>query len=696
MSSGGVRINAGRKRVGVVVNTRIDEEIISQLDSYIIGTSRADRIRKCLLLGLKKNEELRKEKSYNNNASTINRFFKTFRNILSKISDSESVSVRKANSILLGMFTSNLPTSDDLEIDTNTYEKILEDLKKYDWSISERICDSNCITPNIVGSVIEKIVNQKDTGSYYTPKDTTNYISKYSIVLSIISVCNSAELTYEFYSNYSDGTDANVFNSQNDPVEMLTNAINNLSDNEKLNVFKTIKNFRILDPTCGTGAFVISAADIMVNIYKQTNMYLYMSLNDFAINLFSNCLYGVDIEDYAISLIQLRAKLYLYNLGISKELVDKIKYQFYCGDALFDNNSFSWNRTFKSVINNGGFDCLIGNPPYVETSKSQYSINDFVEYKTMDCGNLYAYVLEKSIKLLKPNCYMGMIVPISITSTPRMEPLRNEIIEKGSTVFLSNFSDRPSCLFAGVHQKLTIAFVKKEIVSTPCRIYTTSYIHWNKHERNSLFNSISYHRTSKEFISDNEIAKIGNDFKLSILKKVAELPYNYYDFISKEKNENPLFLNQRITFWTKCFCEPEKSSEYKTHYISNNCSNLAMSAILNSSLFYMLWETYSDCWHITKKDLSKLRFSLKFTDKKVQKKLEQLEKNLEESLKENREYIYSKQTEYIYVHRKCYKEILAIDEFVAELYGLSEEEKQYVNEYNLKYRLGQDINSEGL
>lgn len=696
MSSGGVRLNAGRKKVGVVVNTRIDEEIISQLDSFISGNSRADRIRKCLLLGLKKNEEIKKENSYNSNSNTINRFFKTYRSVLSYISEDESLAVKIANDILLGMFTSNTPTSGDLGLNNEIYQKILNDLNKYDWSISERINDPNCITPNIVGSVIEKIVNQKDTGSYYTPKDTTNYISKFSIVLSIVSSCNSVELNHEFYSNYCDATDVNVFNSAIDPVETLANAINNLSDNAKFQVFKVIKNLKILDPTCGTGAFVISAADIMVSIYKQTNMYLYMSLNDFAINLFSNCLYGVDIEDYAISLIYLRAKLYLYNLGISKDIVDSITYQFYCGDALFDSKDFSWNDRFYNVINAGGFDCLIGNPPYVETSKSQYSINDFANYKTMCCGNLYAYVLEKSLTLLKSNCYMGMIVPISITSTPRMESLRKEIFDKSSMVFLSNFSDRPSCLFAGVHQKLTIAFVKKEIISTPCRIYTTSYIHWNKLERNSLFENIRYHRTTKDFISENEIAKIGNDVKLSILKKIADLPFNYYDFISEEKNNNPLYLNQRITFWTKCFCEPEKSSEYKTHYVNSGCSNLALSAILNSSLFYMLWETYSDCWHITKKDLSKIRFDSRFLEKKVQRKLEQLEKNLETALKENREYIYSKQTEYIYIHRKCYKEILAIDNYVSELYGLTDEEKQYVNEYNLKYRLSQETNSEGI
>lgn len=690
MASGGVRMNAGRKKVGIVINTRIDEDIISQLDTYIKGMSRAEKIRKCLVLGLEKNEEIKKEKAYNNNANTINRFFKSYKYIISKLSKNESIAIEKANSYLLGFFTSNVPTYKETKVNKNVHKEVLTELRKYEWSISENTVSVNCITPNIVGSVIEKIVNQKDTGSYYTPKDTTNYISKYSIILSILSSCNSAELTYEFYTLFNEGKEINVLNSSKDPVETLSFAINNLSDNEKQKVFKHIKNIKILDPTCGTGAFLIAAADIMVSLYRQTNMYLSISLNDFAINLFSNCLYGVDIEKYAISLIQLRSKLYLYNLGISKEIVDNIKFQFYCGDALFNKKKFSWNNIFRGIISSGGFDCIIGNPPYIEVSKSNYSINEFSDYRTKDCGNLFAYVLERSLQLLKPNCYMGMVVPISLISTPRMQPLRKELLENSSSLYLANFSDRPSCLFAGVHQKLTIAFLKKEIIPTPCKVYTTSYIHWNKSERPMLFDTIKYQRTSRDFITDNEIAKIGNDVKLDILRKISELPYSFFDILSEEENNNVLFLNQRITFWAKCFSEPEKSSEYKSYFINKNYESKAFAALINSSLFYMLWETYSDCWHITKKDLQKVRFSENFLDKNIQRRLAQLETSLEETLKDNREYIYSKQTDYIYVHRKCYEKISDIDNYIADLFKLTDEEKKYINEYNLKYRLSKE------
>lgn len=697
MASGGVRINAGRKKVGVVINTRIDEDIINQLEIDIKGNSRADKIRKCLLLGLEKNNEIQKEKHYNNNSTTISRFFKTYKYIVSVISKNQDIGIKKANQYLLGFFTSNIPSKSETCVNESTHALVIKELSKYEWSLSENIANSNCVTPSIVGSVIEKIVNQKDTGSYYTPKDTTNYISKYSIVFSIISACNSLDLTNEFYSLYNDSNDTAVFNSNNDPVETLSIAINKLSDFEKNNVFKKICNITILDPTCGTGAFIIEAAEIMVTIYKLTNMYMYISLNDFAINLFTNCLFGVDIEKYAISLIHLRSKLYLYNLGISKSIVETISFQFYRGDSLFKKSSFSWEKNFDSIIKKGGFDCLIGNPPYVEVSKSNYKLDDFKNYQTKQCGNLYAYVLEKSMDLLKPNGYMGMIVPISVISTPRMQTLRETLMNNSIRLFFANFSDRPSCLFSGVHQKLTILFAKKSHTSSSCNVYTSTYIHWNKFERQDLFETVKYYRTSKAFINENEIAKLGDDIKAGILKKISKQPYEFYDLITTDSNvSNNIFLNQRITFWTKCFTAPEKSSEYRTYTINEKYDNKAIAAFLNSSLFFLLWETYSDCWHITKKDLEKVKFGDLFLDSKTQIELSKLELLLEKALKNNREYIYSKQTDYIYVHRKCIKEISEIDEYIAELFNLSDIEKKYISEYNIKYRLSQDFLPEEL
>ena len=691
MPSGGLRVNAGRKKIGVVVNTRIDEYLIEQIELYIKGMSRADKIRKCLEIGVEHNKNLSKISVETN---TISRFYKSYSKLLALLDKSENANIQILNSYLLGFFTSTIPDYENLGISIELHEKIIFELQKFSWSIDELENKPNLITPNLIGSVIEKLVNQKETGSYYTPKDTTSYIAQYSIVFSLLCKCNSPELAYNFYEQFNEPSNMGVLNDSANPIKAFANAINTLSENVRAKIFQVILNFTIVDPTCGTGAFIIAAADIMVELYRLTNMYLYISLNEYVINLFKNCLFGVEILDSAISLIILRCKLYLYNLGISRVIVDNIDFQFFCGDSLsscddenlLDEQNFYWETTFSSIFNNGGFDCVIGNPPYVENVKAG-AINKYNSYNTKKCGNLYALILEKSLKILKDNSYMGMIIPISFTSTQRMEPLRKLLLDTCENIYIANFSDRPSCLFTGVHQKLSIVFIKKTKPTNGCKVYTSPYIHWSKSERNGLFDRVHYCRTTKLFINGYGIAKIGDEIKCNILKKVAENQISFDNLLANGNNDNAIYLNQRMTFWAKCFTSPEPSSEYKKYAINTRVNNKAVAALLNSSLFYLLWETYSDCWHITQSDLSNLKFSESFFNKDNQIKLAKLETALENKLYETREYIYSKQTDYIYVHRLCHKEITAINDFIAEIYGFSPVEQDYIQKYNLKYRL---------
>lgn len=698
MSSGGLRENAGRKKIGVVINTRIEEQLIEQIELYIKGLSRADKIRKCLVLGIEHKKNKMKTSYSESNSSTISKFYKVYTKLLSLVNKGETKSVNILNEYLLSCFTAAPIKRDNLGISQDMHNVILSELKKFAWSIDECENQSNLITPTVIGSVIEKVVNQKETGSYYTPRDTTNYIAEYSIVFSLLHKCNSSNLAVYFYEQFNEPSNVGVLNDSSKPIEKLAYAINQLSYEEKAEVFDKILEFSIIDPTCGTGAFIIAAADIMIELYKLTNMYLHISLNDYVVNLFKNCLFGIDILDYAISLICLRCKLYLYNLGIAKNIVESIEFQFYLGDSLnlLDGASgdFNWRTTFPQVFSAGGFDCIIGNPPYVESSKIKLDITKYGEYATKMCGNLYAYILENSLKILKENSYMGMIVPISFTSTQRMEPLRRLLFDSCENIYIANFSDRPACLFTGVHQKLSIVFVKKTKPLNGCKIYTSTYNHWSKNERNELFDSINYCRTTKNFINSCSIAKIGDGTKLSILKKVIDCKNEFADILSSERNNNAIFLNQRMTFWAKCFSAPEPSKEYKTYFIKNAVRKKAVAALLNSSLFYLLWETYSDCWHITRNDLDNLKINDDFFNDELQILLEDLETKLEEKLHQTREYIYSKQTDYIYVHRLCYDEIREINDAVAKVYGFNQTEKEYIQNYNEKYRLSVSNNME--
>ena len=85
---------------------------------------------------------------------------------------------------------------------------------------------------------------------------------------------------------------------------------------------------------------------------------------------------------------------------------------------------FHWFIAFYGILEDGGFDVIIGNPPYVEYSKvkKDYTVKG---YKTESCANLYAYVFELSFQLLQKNGWKSMIIPHSAYCTDRMAPLQD-------------------------------------------------------------------------------------------------------------------------------------------------------------------------------------------------------------------------------------------------------------------------------
>jgi hypothetical protein len=106
--------------------------------------------------------------------------------------------------------------------------------------------------------------------------------------------------------------------------------------------------------------------------------------------------------------------------------------------------------------------------------------------------------------------------------------------------------------------------------------------------------------------------------------------------------------------------------------------------LLNSNLFFFFWIVTSDCWHITNKELSSFKVILKNIDFE---KFKIFAENLEKKLEETKQYIGTKQTEYAYKHKFCKSEIDLIDSELAGIYDLTNEEVDYLKNYQLKYRM---------
>jgi hypothetical protein len=146
---------------------------------------------------------------------------------------------------------------------------------------------------------------------------------------------------------------------------------------------------------------------------------------------------------------------------------------------------FHWFVEFYEKMHRGGFDVVIGNPPYVKTAKIDYSFNE-QGYKSLAGRNIYSLVIERSYCIGSGKSYMGMITPVSICSGYGFTEIMDLLFTKKA--WLSSFSNRPGKLFDGVEQRLTV-FISSRI-EQPC--LTSPYQHWYSEERSTLFDRLSF------------------------------------------------------------------------------------------------------------------------------------------------------------------------------------------------------------
>lgn len=184
---------------------------------------------------------------------------------------------------------------------------------------------------------------------------------------------------------------------------------------------------------------------------------------------------------------------------------------------LTSHQPFHWFAEFYRIVAaNGGFDVTIGNPPYVVYSNETfpYKLNGF---KTLDCKDLYAFVIERASIILSTKGAIGMIVPISIISTDGFASLRNLLSKTSDSEWYSSYSMRPAKLFEGVEKRLTIFIVNR---SGQKQLHSTKYHKWYAENRESLFSLIQYASISSKLFQNDSIPKVSSEFETSIIEKI--------------------------------------------------------------------------------------------------------------------------------------------------------------------------------
>jgi hypothetical protein len=248
---------------------------------------------------------------------------------------------------------------------------------------------------------------------------------------------------------------------------------------------KQIEKLRILDPACGSGSFLIGAFQCLIDYHtrylaehpeeahvhplfpdlmKDENGEPRLSVIRKA-RILKNNLFGVDIDPQAVEITMM--SLYLKalegersQLPPKQHILPELKYNIICGNSLigpdfykdqqlsfiddeekFRVNVFDWQTGLPDIMKAGGFDCVIGNPPYVR----QESLSEFKDYfqkhyESFDgMADLYVFFMEKGIRLLREGGYYSIIVSSSFLRTTFAAPLRAYLKKTAATLRIVDF-----------------------------------------------------------------------------------------------------------------------------------------------------------------------------------------------------------------------------------------------------------------
>lgn len=211
------------------------------------------------------------------------------------------------------------------------------------------------------------------------------------------------------------------------------------------------------DISCGCGGFLISLA---MAINKHTDK----SYSE----IFRENLYGLDITDYSIE----RTKILLSLLALSKgEDKEVFEFNLFVGNAL----DFDWIENIPKVKNNGGFDLIVGNPPYVTKRNMDNETKNLLDrWPTSQIGNtdLYIPFFEIGLKYLSKNGCLGYITVNSFFRSLNARLLRQLFQINKQYLKIIDFGDEP--LFGSRSTYSCICFVKKEKTENILTVKTSS------------------------------------------------------------------------------------------------------------------------------------------------------------------------------------------------------------------------------
>jgi type I restriction-modification system DNA methylase subunit len=353
-------------------------------------------------------------------------------------------------------------------VDNAVLERHCDTIAKYDFSseidvnilghiFEHSMGEIEEITAELQGEKIEKDKSRrKKDGVFYTPR----YITRYIVEATLGKRCEEQR---------------NLLNINNIELDDTKPKKEKNALLEQLQSYKTwLLGLKILDPACGSGAFLNQTLDFLLAEHRRINA-IVADINGTEIDFESNDdklileqnIFGVDINDESVEIAKLSLWLRTARQGRPlSELSNNIK----CGNSLIDSveiageKAFNWQVEFAEIMANGGFDVVLGNPPYriiFDEIDKTYLSKKYNSFKRNN--DLYVAFFCQFINLVKDGGMSGLITPNSYIRGEYFTELRqllihyqlNEIVDFGNKI-----------IFVDANVYAAIAIIKKDLAET--------------------------------------------------------------------------------------------------------------------------------------------------------------------------------------------------------------------------------------
>ena len=355
---------------------------------------------------------------------------------------------------------------------------------------------------------------------------------------------------------------------------------------------------------------------------------------------------------------------------------------------------FHWFAEFYGVMREGGFDVVIGNPPYVVNSARTVSYDlSQSGLATLSAGNLYAFVFERSTQVTKRAVPISLIVQLTAVSSGKMRSLQDLLLARGSLMVLP-YPRRPESMFDGVEMPVVI------LSSYPTqghKIVTTRIGRMYGNERSVCLEKHGM-VTHEIRLHGHRIGKLYSETEKSIIAKIVASRSSTQHLVAR-CGDQMVYYQEACRYWLKAqaglpFFSRNNKVIQPPHgriFPTTTASAAAfLGCLLNSSLFYWYYSLFSDCEHVND-DLVK---TVPIPDHWAMGCWQDLSEKLSYALTSNakRKVIRTRQGHFIeYDEMKASRakaEIDDIDIALGKIYSLTDEETDFIINYDIKYRMG--------